>query len=146
MFLSDILNSGAIPALEATVRFAGQRQRLLAHNIANIDTPDFRPLDVSPAGFQRALSKAIDKRREDSGGMSGGLEIGSTREITQTPSGDLILTPGTNAEGILAQDRNNTDLERLMQDHAENFLVYRVSSELLRSRIAQLRDAIAERV
>jgi flagellar basal-body rod protein FlgB len=145
VFIGDVVNSGAIPSLELTLRFAGQRQRLLAHNIANYDTPNFRPMDVSPAGFQKALSKAIDERRSEPG-QSGELRLGSSRELRQTASGDLTLTPQTAAPGILAQDRNNTDLERLMQDHAENAGVYRIASELLRSRMGQLRDAMGERV
>ena len=55
MFLDDVVNSGAIPALEMTMRFAGRRQALLAHNIANLDTPNFQPKDVSPRWFQRML-------------------------------------------------------------------------------------------
>jgi flagellar basal-body rod protein FlgB len=145
VFIDDVVNSGAMPSLEATLRFAGQRQRLLAHNIANWTTPNFRPVDASPAGFQKALSKAIDSRRRATGGESGELRIDSP-EVKQLPGGGLVLTPRTPSQGILAHDRNNTDLERLMSDHAENQMVFRVASELLRSRIQQLRDAMAERV
>jgi flagellar basal-body rod protein FlgB len=146
VFIGDVVNSGAVPSLELTLRFAGQRQRLLAHNIANWTTPNFRPLDVSPAGFQRALGQAIDQRREETGGASGELSLGPTPELTQGPGGGLSIVPRTPSAGILAQDRNNSDLETLMKDHAENAMVFRVASELLRSRLSQLRDAIAERV
>ena len=146
MFIGDVVNSGSIPALELTMRFSGARQRVLSHNIANYDSPNFRPLDASPAAFQKALGRAIDERRASTGGQSGDLTLPSTRELRQSPSGDLLLTPRTSATGILAQDRNNTDLERLMQDHAENTEVFRIASELLRSRLTQLRDAMAERV
>jgi flagellar basal-body rod protein FlgB len=50
-----LLDSGCLPVLEMTARFAARRHELLAHHIANADTPDFRPLDVSPADFQRLL-------------------------------------------------------------------------------------------
>jgi len=43
----EISTSGAAPALEAAMRFASARQKVLSHNIANITTPDFRPSDVS---------------------------------------------------------------------------------------------------
>ena len=38
MFLADVVHAGPLPALEMTIRFAGARQALIAHNIANIST------------------------------------------------------------------------------------------------------------
>ncbi|MEX2219899.1 MAG: hypothetical protein WD749_14195 [Phycisphaerales bacterium] len=146
MFIGDVVNSGAIPSLELTLRFAGERHRLIAHNIANWTTPNFQPVDVSPAGFQRALSGAIERRREQPGGGSGELSLHGSRELSRLPGGRLVLTPRTPSAGILGHDRNNTEPERLVQDLAENYGVYRVASDLLRSRLQQLRDAIAERV
>lgn len=145
-FISDVITGGAAPSLEMTIRFAGQRQRVLAHNIANLSTPDFRPVDVSPEGFQRALGEAIATRDQQTGGMSGGLEWRETRELRKGPDGSLTLRPTTPAGGILFHDRNNRDVERLMQDHAENLAVFRTATELLRSRMQLMREAMAERV
>lgn len=146
MLANDLLNSGAIPTLEAMLRFSGARQRIIAHNVAGLTTPGFIPMDVSTSAFQQQLSKAIEKRNEATGGMTGELELPETNEVSQRPDGSLELTPQTPSGGILFHDRNNRDLERLMQDQAENFGVYRIASELLRSRMSSLRDAIAERV
>jgi flagellar basal-body rod protein FlgB len=146
MFISDILTSGAIPSLELTLRFAGERQKVINHNIANLDTPNFRPVDVSTAGFQRSLAEAIRQRRERAGGMHGQLALEDTREVRGLPDGSLGLTPRTPSGHILFHDRNNCDEIRLMQDNAENATVYRIASEALRGRYQQLRDAIAERV
>lgn len=148
MFLGDVLNSGATPALELSLRFAGQRQRLIAHNVANLSTPNFRQMDVDPRGFQKMLARAIEDRRHTTGGMHGELPWRETQELRRgsTGGGNLEIMPRTSSGGILAHDRNNRDLERLMQDHAENAAVYRISAELLRSRYQQIRDALAERV
>lgn len=146
--MDDITSSGALPALEMTIRFAGQRHRIIAHNIANLTTPDFRPADVSPQAFQSALSKAIDDRRARNTD-EGELQLPQTREISQriSPSGSqLILRPRTAASGVLAHDRNNADLERLMQDLAENTAVFRTAVDLLRSRDDLVKGAIAQRV
>lgn len=145
--INDLVNAGAIPSLELTMRFAGARQRLIAHNIANLSTPDFRQLDVAPADFAHALRSAIDERRERTGGEIGELRVKSTRQIRfgADGAGSVSLTPRTPSGNILFHDRNNRDLERLMQDNAENVAVYRLSAELLRSRFEILRSAIAER-
>jgi flagellar basal body rod protein FlgB len=47
---------------------------------------------------------------------------------------------------VLFHDRNNRDLERLMQGLAENTTTYRVAADLLRSRYDVLRTAISQRV
>lgn len=145
MFTDDVTSSGAMPALELTMRFAGARNRVLAHNIANMDTPDFRPLDVSTAGFQQQLRKAVEARRERTGGGHGGLGVESTREVAVSASGRLELRPRTPSSGILRHDRNNSDMERSVQALVENVGVFRTVSDLLRSKYEILRVAMTER-
>jgi flagellar basal-body rod protein FlgB len=143
--IDQLTNADAIPALEAMVQFSGRRQKLISHNIANLSTPSFQPLDVSVAGFQRQLAEAVDRRRETYGGQRGELEIADSREVRQTGIG-LELEPRPHGRNILFHDQNNRDLERTMQDLAENVAVFRVASDLLKSRMDLLRSAISERL
>lgn len=149
MFLSGLLSSDAIPALEMTARFAAQRQGVIAHNIANLETPDFRPMDASPRAFQRMLGRAIDDRRERGG--RGGLAWRETREVRRPAGGgrgpyEFRLAPRTPSSNILFHDRNNRDEVRLMQDLVENAGVFRVATDLLRTRYALVNNALGERV
>jgi len=147
MFIRDLATTGAMPALEMTMRFAGQRQSILAHNIANIDTPDFRPRDADPRAFQSMLGDAIEARRARTGGAFGALEWRETRELQHTSErGGLALRPRSHGAGVLHHDRNNTDIERMMQDVVENAAAYRVAADLLRSQRSQLQNAIGQRV
>ena len=146
MFIGDVLNSGALPTLELALRFAGQRQVVINHNIANLDTPDFRPMDASPGDFRRVLGRAIDERRARTGGEHGALEWRKTAELSRDDDGELRITPGTPSSGVLFHDRNNRDLERLMQDNAENMGAFRIAADMLKNRHDALRAAIAERV
>jgi len=142
--MADLFSSGGIQALELTLQFAGQRQRLIQNNIANIDTPDYRPMDVSPRKFQSALASAVAER-DDSGGV-GPLRLDGSRELVQASDGSITLNPLTPSGNILFHDRNNRDLERSMQSLAENSATYRVAADLLRSRYDVLRTAISQRV
>lgn len=144
IMIDQVTNAGAVPALEALVRFSGQRQRLIAHNIANISTPNYRQRDVSVAGFQKALGEAIEQRRGRSGGMHGELRLRGTREIRQGADGSLTLTPSEGGPGVLFHDRNNRSLEHLMQSLAENAGVFRTASDLLRSQTNLIKTAIRE--
>jgi flagellar basal-body rod protein FlgB len=145
MLMGDITNSGSIPALEMMVKFAGARQRVIAHNIANLDTPNFIPTDASPAAFQQALGEAVAQRRARTGGEHGTLNFQNTKQVVVAADGQLTLHPTTPSGNILFHDRNNRDLERLMQDNAENVGAFRVATDLLRSRYEILKSAIAER-
>jgi flagellar basal-body rod protein FlgB len=149
--LLDLTSSPTIRVLELTAKFAGERQRVIASNIANIDTPNFQPTDLSPELFQRQLRSATERRRESSRpdeplvlrsvpGASG------TQEVRVDAQGQAQFTPTSSSGNILFHDRNNRDLERMMQANAENVAVFRVAVDLLRSRYEQLRTAMSERV
>lgn len=146
MPLVDLLDSGAIPVLEATMKFAARRQELIAHNIANLETPDYLQTDVSVQGFQQMLAQAVERRRAgEADGQSGRFELGESEEVRQDARGALILNPSTPSGGILAHDRNNRDLERLMQAQSENAGAFRVATDLLRTRFDLLKSAISQR-
>lgn len=146
--IDGIVNSGAMPSLELAIGYAAARQKLLAHNIANLSTPDFVQRDVAPTTFQQFLRSAVQERREragTAGGMQGELRLGESREIEMGTNG-LRLTPHEARGGVMFHDRNNRDLERLMQDMAENASAYRVAIDLMRSQTETLKTAISQRV
>lgn len=146
MLIRDLQTAGATPALEMTLRFAGARQKILSHNIANIDTPNFQPRDVSPRAFQELLGDAVERRRERTGGAFGAIELGRSREIEQGRGTAISVRPDTHSGGVLHHDRNSADIERMMQDLVENAATFRVASDLLRAQRSQLHNAIGQRV
>ncbi len=145
--LLDLANDGGIDVLERSIQFASARQRLIAHNIANVSTPHFRPADVSVPDFQQALAKAIDERRATHPGVRSArpFQPGDTRDV-RFRSDRLDLSPRPKGEGILFHDRNDRDLEGLMSDLAENVFAHRTAIELIRARFAVLQTAIRERI
>ena len=134
-----------MPSLEMTIRFAAQRNKLIAHNIANITTPNFEQKDVSPQDFQKWLAQAVDERRDRTGGMHGDLRARGDRQFVQRKDGGFELKPLSSVGGVLAHDRNNRDLEHLMQNLSENLSAYQVATDLMRSQMGTLRVAITQR-
>ena len=52
------MNLDAIPLfsmLKSRLGYVGERQRLIAQNVANADTPGYRPSDLKPYSFQASL-------------------------------------------------------------------------------------------
>jgi len=143
--IDGLTNGDALPVLERMMRFAGARQRLLAHNIANLDTPDFRPVDVSVGDFRAALAEAVDERRERFG-LRGG-ELGEIRtDDAVVADGTTVLSPRPIHENVLFHDGNDRDPERLVQAMVENFEVFRVTADLIRSRYDLMYSAIRGQV
>ena len=65
MGINGLTDGGALPAIEAMARFTAARQRLIANNVANLDTPGFSPMDADPEAFQAQIGRAIDARRDN---------------------------------------------------------------------------------
>lgn len=143
--IKGLFSYGSMPVLERMVKFTGARQELIAHNIANLSTPYYKPVDLDPAAFQGQLRDALDRRSRKPNPMRQPLEMRGNRQI-RIRDGQMQFIPQQKNEGILFHDHNNRDVERTMQDLVENTLAHRTSVELLKSQFDLLKTAIRERV
>jgi flagellar basal-body rod protein FlgB len=141
--IEGLTNAGALPVLERMMQFAGRRHALIVHDIANLDTPNFRPVDVDPAAFRTELAEAVDERRHRGG--RGDLALRDTSEV-EVQADTLTLHPAPAGENILFHDGNDRDLERTMQKMVENFMTFRMAADFMRSRFELLNTAIRERL
>ncbi|MEZ6046931.1 MAG: hypothetical protein R3C11_15390 [Planctomycetaceae bacterium] len=53
--LNSIFDQTSIPLLEKVAQFGQKLHEVLAGNLANVDTPDYRPRDLPVDDFQQAL-------------------------------------------------------------------------------------------
>lgn len=143
--IKGLFSYGSMPVLERMVQFTGARQQLIAHNIANLSTPFYKPVDLDPAKFQAQLRDALDQRSRKPNPMRRPLELRSDRQV-HVRHGRMSFRPQQKNENILFHDENNRDVERTMQDLVENTLAHRTSIELLKSEFDLLKTAIRERV
>ena len=134
MFVERLLDQGNAPLLEQMLRFTAARHRLIAENVVNVDTPEYRQKDLSPEKFQALLRSRVDQRRE--GGIGG----------EATSFNDIAAEVETPTRGILFHDGNNRSMEHLMSDMAKNAMMHNLCVELLRKQFASLEAALKERV
>lgn len=139
--LDGLLNGSSLPALERSLQFMSARQRLLAGNLANAETPGYRPVDVEPAAFQEALRDSLEAGRFEQGGS---LAFDDGGAVAFGPRG-AELRPEVLAENVLFHDGNDRSLERLMQRMTENVYAFRMTAQLLRGQFDLLNSAIRER-
>jgi len=132
MFFDQLLNQTNGPLLERVLSFTAARHKLLAENIANADTPDYRQKDLSVDAFNQMLQQRAAESDSAPPGTVGFDDI------------DEAITYPNN--GILAHDGNNVAMEQLVSDQAKNALMHNVIVELLRQQFQQLQAALKDHV
>ena len=122
--------------LENTLDVRLLRQNVLTSNIANADTPHYRPKDVN---FARALEQAQTDLTPPIAGVerSGDMPLAVVHQPQLHPGpGSVIEDSGEGAPGL---DGNRVDLERQMSSLAENGLQYGASARTVGKKLAILR-------
>jgi len=99
-------------SLEQYMNTVSLRQKLVASNIANADTPGYKTQDLD---FQAAFRSALD------GGSP------QAQEVSGLPT---------------RNDGNNVDLDREARLLAENAMRFNVAATIMKSSLSQVKEAI----
>jgi flagellar basal-body rod protein FlgB len=131
-FMSNTSNvnfSGADSYLQAAMSGLAARQRAVANNIANIDTPNFKASEVR---FEDALKSAI--------GRGQGSATADQSSLNKSVSKSSLLdSTSSRADG------NNVDVDREMEILGEANLNYSALTQVMSARIGILRNVISGR-
>jgi flagellar basal-body rod protein FlgB len=119
---ADVTTTALAKSLDA----AGLRHRVIADNIANVETPGFTRSEVS---FETELKQA----------MAGASDDAAIRRInTIQPSAHLDTSSPANPNG------NNVSIDKEMAELTKNTLQYESLTRLLNMKAAMIREAITE--
>ena len=132
MFIERLMNETNAPLVERVLQFAADRHKLIAENMANIDTPGDRQKDLSQARFFSMLRDRAAQRAAAAPGTVG--------------FDDVSLDVDQPSKGMLFHDLNNRSMEELASDQAKNGLLYTMAIEILRKQFSQMEMALRERV
>jgi flagellar basal-body rod protein FlgB len=117
------LFAGVVETLRQASSFALRRHELIAENVANADTPNFRAHDLS---FTRELDLAQLVRSRPDTAASRDLDV----RIVDAPDGPARL------------DGNDVDIDRQMTRLTQNAGYHNVVVHLLNARFTALKSAI----
>lgn len=137
MFDSWLSNS-TLPALEQTAVFAQKRHQLLAGNLANLDTPNYRTRDLSLTEFQAQLKSATDPSRPTATTYVPGK---GQQAITQQQA---IENARDVSKQILYHDGGDVSLEQQVTEISKNQSMHNTAIALMRSQFQTLQVAIRE--
>jgi flagellar basal-body rod protein FlgB len=126
-----------IPLLSALVQrmdWLGERQRVLAENVANADTPGYQPRDLKPMNFRDALGKA-----------EGRMQMAATSSQHLTGGGAAAAKAERKVDRApyeSAPDGNAVVLEQQLMRVAETQLQHQTMTSLYRKHIGMLKMAL----
>lgn len=132
MFVERLLNQGNAPLLEQMLKFTAARHKLIAENVVNVTTPNYRQKDLSLEKFQEMLRDRVAVKNDAPPGAVGFADIQA--EIEEP------------ANGILFHDGGNRSMEQLVTDQAKNAMMHNLVVELLRKQYSSLESALKERI
>jgi flagellar basal-body rod protein FlgB len=101
---------------------ASLRHRVISQNIANVNTPGYRRLEVT---FEDDLAKALSSAK-------GGTVPHVKPHVVVSDGPERV-------------DGNTVDIDNEMSDLSKNALLYQAAAQIITSRIASMRAAIAGR-
>lgn len=139
----SMFDRGSIPTLEGMVHFTAARHRAIAANLANVETPGYRAVDVPVGEFQAMLERAF---RDREASPLGAHTLKATPGIRPTAGGlNVRIGPAEDA-GILRHIANNVDLDMEMGKLAKNTMTHNLAAAILRHQLDLLHTAIRGRV
>ncbi|OBZ18389.1 flagellar basal-body rod protein FlgB [Bacillus sp. FJAT-27264] len=133
-----LLNSVSFQRLQGGIEAANQRQSVLANNVANVDTPNFKRSNVSfesilqqhELGLQSDLNARVTDRRH--------FQFGSNKIVPAS----VYSTDQTTS---MNNNNNNVDVDREMALSAENQLRYNSYVGLMNSQFTMMRSVVEGR-
>jgi len=110
----DFFDRSRIPLLDKELDAFALRNRAIASNISNMDTPDYKRIDVD---FQKELSSAIADSTNDVDLSKQVEDVDPQIEIDQS--------------SVLPGGGNDVSIEQEMADLAKNQLQFKMASQLM---------------
>jgi flagellar basal-body rod protein FlgB len=127
----SLIADNTMRALERSLDFKLERQQLLASNIANADTPNYKPKDLD---FEGNLRSAM-------GDDPGGRMLGLTNQGHMGTSGGFDHAHPELVERVdvaNSMDHNGVDLDQELVRYTENGIRYSATLEMMKRRHGML--------
>ncbi len=130
----DLSSIGLFKLMTKKMDWLSQRQGVLAQNVANVDTPKFKPEDLTPFSFRTALQE------------------GHHLQPAMTNSAHLQLTRASDGPGTVRKDRktyetkpdgNAVDIEEQMLKLTQTSGDYNMVTSLYRKNVAMLKTVLS---
>lgn len=125
------LFSNTISTLENALDYSSAKQKVIAQNITNVDTPNYKAKDVNfKTALQSALDRSLEARRTDSRHF----------EFKGQPSSSFSVQ--TIHDRSYNNNGNNVDIDKQMADLATNQIYYNAVTDRINGKFQSLQSVI----
>ena len=132
---TDGIFNNTFSLLERSLDLRSLNQRVLASNIANMDTPNYK-------AFELVVAEEM-KRETESGAKIPFVRTHTNHLAGKTePSNQVRFKTAKAPDFSLRGDGNTVDIERTMGNLAENTLLYNSAVQLINKKFSILKNAI----
>ncbi|MCA0366753.1 MAG: flagellar basal body rod protein FlgB [Proteobacteria bacterium] len=133
--------------LRERMRFLQTRQKLLAQNVANADTPGYKPKDMRQLGVDPASRGADQSRMLSSGGVmqqaAYGMAMTNPRHIAS--SSESGASSGRGAVYETRPSGNAVDLENEMMKVSQNQIDFQTAANLYQRGLSKMKIALGKK-
>jgi flagellar basal-body rod protein FlgB len=126
-------------SMERFMDLAVRRQKLIASNLSNVDTPGYKTVDID---FEQELQSQI----AGSAGQGITMAVTDTRHLpTSSGSQGGLSAQAREVEGLtLRNDLNNVNIDREMSELSTNAMKFSAVSQMIAGKFRTLKAAITE--
>ena len=143
MNIDRLLSDPAMAVLRQALKASDTTHQTIAHNIANVETPGFKTSEVI---FKDKLASALHDIQASPDKLEGARTNSAHFSINEAPSlEDVKPEVVVRAETSLRADGNNVDIDSEMTKLSQNTIMYQALTQLVSSKMNQLRTAISGR-
>ncbi len=135
MTIQDI---GLFQAIGAKMNYLNQRQGVIAQNVANADTPNYRPKDLVPVDFSKMLKaqmggdnaiKPVSVKATDNqhiGGLNGKMNLNAKKQRDMyevAPAGNAVIME----EQLIKSGQNAMDYNMMLNIYQKQISMFRTA-------------------
>jgi flagellar basal-body rod protein FlgB len=128
----DLGNIPLFKAMMSRMSWLTERQQILSQNVANADTPNFKPSDLKPLSFRDML-----------GNTTGRLQLAATQANHLTaPGGSEPFRPIVDKNVVTSPSGNAVSVEDQMLKVASTANEFQLTTNLYRRQISLLKTVL----
>jgi flagellar basal-body rod protein FlgB len=129
----DLSTIPLFKAMTQRMSWLGERQKTLAQNVANADTPKYLAQDLKPMSFGERM------------GAAGKLQMTATQANHLTgAAGTSRFTPTVDKSATVSSSGNSVSLEDQMLKVSGTATDYQLTTELYRQHLSMLRTVLGK--
>jgi len=132
---SQRIFSQTVSVLEKALDLRSKKHNVIASNIANMDTPDYKAFDL-------VIEKELQKTTGEGNSISLNKTDRAHMQSRRSKAGGVSVVID-NTQGLsLRGDGNTVDIDKQMGNMAENTLMYKAAAQMIQRKFQGLKSVI----